>query len=399
MAVVWKGVAMVGVSTAGRPSLKLLVVLMTIATYLLTVPTPAHASVPCGTVVVADLTLTGDMVCPGTDALILGADGVTIDLGGHQIVNTGGGVVSGVKSLGFEGVTVRNGTITDFYRNIHLEDAHSAVLEDLRMSGGGGWGVYAIDSDDLNARNVRVSDVPDAGVLVQGGDGAVLQRISARRTGWGIFLIDSFASRVEQADLRGNHYGVYVYLGHGNVIANATIRGNLTAGVASEFATKTEVWRSRIDSNPIGLHFFGTSSGGRIEGNQITRNGIGVQIGTIGWFTEYPADGVFVIGNAVASNAGSGIVIDQTLVTGFAHRIDGNRVFRNGHAPAGRVDSLGNALDDGIHVVAPAGAADLADNKAIRNADYGIYVAVAADLGGNSGIANGNPAQCFGVVC
>ena len=339
------------------------------------------------------------MVCPGVDALIVGADGVTIDLGGHQIVNTDGGIVSGVKSLAFDGVTIRNGTITDFYRNIRLEDAHAAVLEDIRMSGGGGWGVYSIDSDDLSVSNVHVSDVPDAGILVDGGDGAILRDVTARNTGWGIFIIDSLASMVEGSHLSENFYGVYVYLGHGNVIADSTFRNNSTAGVASEFATKTEVHNSRLETNGIGLHYFGTSTGGRIEGNRIARNGIGVKIGFIEPFTEYPADGVYVVDNVIANSAASGIVVDQTMVTGFPHRIDGNRVFRNGHAPAGLVDSLGNALDDGIYVVAPAGAAELAGNKAIRNADYGIYADVALDLGGNSGFANGNPAQCFGVAC
>jgi parallel beta-helix repeat protein len=398
-AVVSKGVAMVRVSTARRPSLKLLAVLITIATSLLIVPSPAHASVPCGTVVVADLTLTGDMVCPGVDALIVGADGVTIDLGGHQVVNTGGGTVSGVKSLGFDGVTVRNGTITDFYRNIHLEEAHSAVLEDIRMSGGGGWGVYSIDSDDLSVQNVRVSDVPDAGILVDGGDGAILRDVTARNTGWGIFIIDSLASRVERSHLSENYYGVYVYLGRGNVIADSTFRNNSTAGVASEFATKTEVHDSRLETNGIGLHYFGTSTGGRIEGNRIARNGIGVKIGFIEPFTEYPADGVYVVDNVIASSAASGIVVDQTVVTGFPHRIDGNHVIRNGNSPGTVVDSLGNPLDDGIHVIAPPGAAELIGNRTIRNADFGIYADVAADLGGNAGVANGNPAQCFGVIC
>jgi len=385
--------------TLDRRRLNLVVVIGMVAALLAVTAAPVGASVPCGTVVVADLTLTGDMVCPGVDALIVGADGVTIDLGGHEIVNTGGGIVSGVKSLGFDGVTVRDGAITGFYRNVHLEDAHSTSIEDLAVSGGGGWGIYALDSDSLMVDRARISNVPDAGILVTGGDGAILRQVRAQGTGWGIFIIDSLASTVVQSHLSDNFYGVYVYLGHGNVIADSTFRHNSTAGVASEFATKTEVHDSRLESNGIGLHYFGTSSGGRIEGNWIARNGIGVRIGFIVPPTEYAPDGVHVVDNVIAGNAGSGVLVDQTVVTGFAHRVDGNQVLRNGHSPGSLVDSLGNPLDDGIHVVAPLGAVELVDNRAIRNADFGIYADAAADLGGNVAFANGNPAQCSGVIC
>ena len=53
---------------------------------------PASAShVNCGDVITQDTTLDSDLLnCPG-DGLVIGADGVTVDLAGHTIDGTGGG--------------------------------------------------------------------------------------------------------------------------------------------------------------------------------------------------------------------------------------------------------------------------------------------------------------------
>ena len=81
---------------------------------LLAVPAApvAAAVVPCGTVVTTSITLTSDLgPCVG-DALIAGADNITINLGGFTISGTGTG--AGVRVAQRTGVTVTNGTIQGF---------------------------------------------------------------------------------------------------------------------------------------------------------------------------------------------------------------------------------------------------------------------------------------------
>ena len=47
------------------------------------------AHVTCGDVITQDTTLDSDLIdCPG-DGLVIGADGVTLDLGGHTVDGTG----------------------------------------------------------------------------------------------------------------------------------------------------------------------------------------------------------------------------------------------------------------------------------------------------------------------
>ena len=63
----------------------------------------------CGDTITQDTTLDSDLLdCPGP-AIIVGADGITIDLGGHTV----SGQVFGpsVGNSGFDDVTVRNGRL------------------------------------------------------------------------------------------------------------------------------------------------------------------------------------------------------------------------------------------------------------------------------------------------
>lgn len=89
--------------------------------------TPGTAAAPdlCGSTVTTDITLTADLECDGP-GLIVGADGVTIDLGGHSITRKAAipGYVGGVGVLnpGYDNVTITNGAIRDFVQGILLEN-------------------------------------------------------------------------------------------------------------------------------------------------------------------------------------------------------------------------------------------------------------------------------------
>ena len=61
----------------------------------------------CGATIVSDLVLDEDLTCVGT-ALVIGADGITLDLNGRTI--SGSGTGEGVLVSGRSGLTVKNGT-------------------------------------------------------------------------------------------------------------------------------------------------------------------------------------------------------------------------------------------------------------------------------------------------
>ena len=80
-------------------------------------PGTAHArSLACGDRVTQDVKLTPDLRdCQGV-GLVIAADGITLDLGGHSVDGTGRGtgIVNGYGSHGHRDVTIRNGSVRGF---------------------------------------------------------------------------------------------------------------------------------------------------------------------------------------------------------------------------------------------------------------------------------------------
>ena len=74
-------------------------------------------AVTCGATLTTSATLSTDLVdCPGT-ALVIGADGITVDLGGHTISGTNAAGSEGIASDGHKDVSIVGGRITDFRIN------------------------------------------------------------------------------------------------------------------------------------------------------------------------------------------------------------------------------------------------------------------------------------------
>ena len=93
---------------------------------------PATASDLCGTTIVANLTLDHDLTCPG-NGLIVGADGITINLNGHTITGPGSGV--GISVPNRTGVVIVGGTVKNFLAGIQLVNSTAIVVKENRFTG------------------------------------------------------------------------------------------------------------------------------------------------------------------------------------------------------------------------------------------------------------------------
>ena len=113
---------------------------------------PAQAAPSCGDVVTVSVRLQADLVCaPDATGLVIGADGVIVDLGGHSIR---GARLAIDATGGFDAVTVRNGSLLDNSLGIRLAGAGGARIARMTIAGGneaisstGGAGLRIVSVD------------------------------------------------------------------------------------------------------------------------------------------------------------------------------------------------------------------------------------------------------------
>lgn len=84
------------------------------------------AVVTCGQTITQNTVLTADVgPCPANlgNGIIIGADNITLDLNGHQVLGTPGLLndAAGIYVFRRTGVTVKNGTVRDFDCGVAIE--------------------------------------------------------------------------------------------------------------------------------------------------------------------------------------------------------------------------------------------------------------------------------------
>ncbi len=130
--------------------------------------------IACGMEVGADTTLDRDLACEQGPALVIVADGVTLDLGGHTVrasarFRTKG---PGILLRGVTGCVVRNGTVMHFEAGVAVEGGGGNLIEGLTVQdnvgtpdGDYGDGIVINESRDNRVRgNVVRGNGPFSGI-------------------------------------------------------------------------------------------------------------------------------------------------------------------------------------------------------------------------------------------
>jgi parallel beta-helix repeat protein len=192
-------------------------------------PGQAHADhVSCGDVITEDTTLDSDLFCfeSGDPALTIGADGIRLDLGGHEINSVAS---PGVVNEGHDRVTIADGEVgTPCPVAIFLRGADHNRLKDL-AAGGGGCGPGAVLEDSDHNRLVRSEfGADDGGVdLHDGSDRNVISRnVLQGGVGGGLAITDSDRNVVSRNIFPrdGGDIGDDLFVGTGS--DNTTVRRN-----------------------------------------------------------------------------------------------------------------------------------------------------------------------------
>ena len=114
-----------------------------------------------GDTVTTDIKLTGDISGSG-DGLIVGANGITIDLNGYTISSTDGTGVGINNSDGYHGLTIKGGTIEDFSQGVLSDGGDDLLIEKLTVDGafgdqGSTGAIHVLNADDVEIKECDIS--------------------------------------------------------------------------------------------------------------------------------------------------------------------------------------------------------------------------------------------------
>src|SRR5215204_936953 len=154
-------------------------------TALLFASTAATASaaqpIACGQVITQDTTLEDDLTdCPG-DGIVIGADGIMLDLNGHTVsgatCDTDCVSNRGVdNTAGHDGVWILNGTIRGFAYSVALAGADENTLDGLTVGG------FPVSRSFIGVALSHSSDNELDHISALGGDPAVQLSAADRNT-------------------------------------------------------------------------------------------------------------------------------------------------------------------------------------------------------------------------
>lgn len=324
-----------------KPILRLTLALSVMTPLLAVAPASAESPPPlgCGSVVTTDVTLTADITgCPA-DGLIVGKNGITIDLGRHRI--SGGLGYSDVAAPGSVGV---------------------------RIGGHDGVTLKGAATDPFALENNEIVGFETAVLLGNGAENNTVKRLNLRGVRFGVALRKAHRNTIEgnSASFAGGRMPEPCVAGPDAEAGIALIRSN----------------GNKIRGNTAQLGLFGIllhqSNGNTIAANEAAPTwSDGNQCDGIALFAS---DRNKVVDNIAANDVPYGIRIAAGSDDNVVKR---NIVFQNG--------------GDGLLV--QNSTTTLVANKATQNMGWGINAVRGTTASGNGAAGNLGAGQCRNVAC
>lgn len=250
--------------------------------------------VGCGDTITKDTKLKSDLIGCAGSGIVIGADGITLDLNGHTVEGDGGFAADvGIdNSAGYDRVTIQRGLIRGFQDGIVLSGTVRNVLRKDTVFAQGS-GVRIVGDRNRLARSF-VSGGSFGGVTVVGDENQIVGNAVSRSDG-----------------------GITIGGAHNYVRQNRVTEGSVQPGIL--------VFRGAnvIEENFVSKALFGgivvsDATGTRVEANVATESGSdGIRV----------EGSVTVTGNTAYDNYDYGIEADPEVIDG-----GGNRAFDNGNA-------------------------------------------------------------------
>ena len=390
--------------TKGFTRLRAVIACLGLAAWAGLCPAPALADpshLECGSVITTSTTLRYDLSdCPG-DGLIVGTDGITINLNGHTV--GGDGVPNtqrpdaGIRVDGHHRVAISNGSVTGFDLDVLFTAAPEGAVTALTV--------------EHSRRGIVFVDRSDRARII----GNVASNNGGPDGGAGILLLGSSGATIRGNTLTGNHVGVALNNGsNGNSVFGNKFSDNHELALEINFSDDNIVTSNRITGSNGGVSLESANS------TIVSRNTISRATGPDGMGIQIYGDDNTVSHNTVTDSIRYGIEVDDFQDPGHSP-ITGNLLQENvvhqggigiaiGPEAGGVVlntrierNLLTGAQADGIQLVGPSTGLEtsiLTNNITVHNRQLGINALPGTiDGGGNRANGNGDPRQCLNILC
>jgi parallel beta-helix repeat protein len=182
-------------------------------------PLPSPTSSPI--TILSDTVLTADLSFD-SGGIIIGADNIMLDLGGHTITGPGKGPwiwpEPALSSVGIQltdrkGITIKNGQVRDFATGLLIENSEGTVVQDVTTSSNH-YGIYLWSS---------------------GGNHLMRNNITSNV--YGLHLMGARENRITENHVFQNHhgspggYGINLIASSKNILTENTIDSNQSQGI------------------------------------------------------------------------------------------------------------------------------------------------------------------------
>jgi len=204
----------------------------------------------CGATIVANLKLDQDLTCTG-DGLIVGADGIKLNLDGHTITGSGSGV--GIGVTGRTNVSISGGTVKNFEAGVRIRESTDIVVKgnEFRENSDG------VDMQRFSHGNT----VKDNAFWDNRARGIMLRSFSSDNT-------------IKENTFTGNNVGILLFGATDSIVKENLVTASVLAGIrVNVIATGNLILENTVASNPAGIEFVVTPTGTAI-GNTFVENTI-----------------------------------------------------------------------------------------------------------------------------
>ena len=193
-------------------------------------------TVQCGQVITQDTKLANDLVgCPKS-GLTIGSDTITLDLNGHTISGDGNpddSEEAGVVNPGFDGVMVKNGTVTEFTQMINAGVAPVTGMTIRNISGEGIFGdVFVVGDGNVIEKSTLLGN-NQSGIFIHGDNNVITKNLIVGNNDIAI-LVSGDANSITKNTIRsGNSCAAFIdTAGENNVVQKNDT--SATGGICNE---------------------------------------------------------------------------------------------------------------------------------------------------------------------